>query len=153
MTELFETVRYSPTLPEGTVVDEHGLPVIDDDDEDEGDDENEDGVVASAVEERAAAALAALDDDASEDDLAALAALAADDGLSEEAFLSRMPPQLRESYLRGKVAARIRWGTPGDFTRCVAQAKIHGMGRKAEGACARLHRDAVGFWPGDRRNR
>jgi hypothetical protein len=111
------------------------------------------GLTASAVEERAAAALAALDDDASDEDLAALAALAADEGLSEEAFLSQMPPQLRESYLRGKVAARIRWGTPGDFTRCVAQAKVHGMGRKAEGACARLHRDAVGFWPGDRRNR
>jgi hypothetical protein len=35
MTELFETVRYSPTLPEGTVVDEHGLPVIEGDDEDD----------------------------------------------------------------------------------------------------------------------
>lgn len=102
-----------------------------------------------------AALLAELDDedDVSEDDLAELAELATDEGMSEEAFLSRMPPQLRESYLTGKVAARIRWGSPGDFTRCVRQAKVHGMGRKAEGACAQLHRAAVGFWPGDRRNR
>jgi hypothetical protein len=64
-----------------------------------------------------------------------------------------MPPQLQRSYLTGKVAARIRWGTPGDFTRCVRQAKVHGMGRMAEGACARLHHKATGMWPGDRRNR
>jgi len=67
--------------------------------------------------------------------------------------VSRMPPQLQRSYLTGKVAARIRWGTPGDFTRCVRQAKVHGMGRMAEGACATLHHKATGMWPGDRRNR
>lgn len=103
-----------------------------------------------------AALLAALDDEAddvTDEDLQALADLAADEGLDEEAFLSRMPPQLQKSYLTGKVAARIRWGAPGDWRRCVAQAKVHGMGRKAEGACSTLHRKAVGFWPGDRRNR
>ncbi len=63
-----------------------------------------------------------------------------------------MPPQLKESYLRGKVAARIRWNTPGDWTRCVVQAKAHGMGHKAEGACSSLHKIATGVWPGDRRN-
>lgn len=73
--------------------------------------------------------------------------------MTEEAFVSRMPPQLQKSYLSGKVAARIRWGSPGDWRRCVAQAKVHGMGHKAEGACSTLHRKAVGFWPGDRRNR
>jgi hypothetical protein len=40
-----------------------------------------------------------------------------------EDYISRMPPQLRESYLRGEVAARIAWGTPGDITRCMAQAR------------------------------
>lgn len=83
----------------------------------------------------------------------ALADLAAEEGLDEEVFVSRMPPQLQKSYLTGKVAQRIRWGSSGDWRRCVVQAKAHGMGRKAEGACSTLHRRAVGFWPGDRRNR
>lgn len=65
---------------------------------------------------------------------------------------STMPPQLQQSYLVGKVAKRIRWRTPGDMTRCIIQAKAHGMGHKAEGACATLHKKANGYWPGDRRN-
>lgn len=67
--------------------------------------------------------------------------------------VSRMPPQLRRSYLTGKVAARIRWGTPGDFTRCVRQAAKHGIPmRQRKGMCATLHKQATGIWPGDRRN-
>jgi hypothetical protein len=67
---------------------------------------------------------------------------------------SRMPVQLQKSYLTGKVAARIRWGTPGDFTRCVRQARKHGMTPgQAKGVCAKFHRRATGMWPGDRRNR
>lgn len=62
--------------------------------------------------------------------------------------VSRMPAQLQRSYVAGKVAQRIRWGVPGDFKRCVTQARIHGMGRKAEGACAMLHHKALGVWPG-----
>ncbi len=65
---------------------------------------------------------------------------------------SRMPPQLQKSYLSGKVAARIRWGSGGDFNRCVRQAKKHGMGVKAKGACATLHKKATGFYPGKGRN-
>ncbi|MGH3927684.1 MAG: hypothetical protein ACRDTT_33280, partial [Pseudonocardiaceae bacterium] len=42
--------------------------------------------------------------------------------------VSRMPPRLQQSYLTGKVGNRIRWGAPGDFMRCVTQAKVHGMG-------------------------
>lgn len=101
-----------------------------------------------------AALLAALDDDedVSDEDLQQLADLAAEEGLTEDAFISRMPPQLQKSYLTGKVAARIRWNTPGDMTRCMAQAKVHGMGRMGPGACARLHKIATGVWPGDRRN-
>lgn len=61
---------------------------------------------------------------------------------------SAMPGQLQRSYLTGKVAPRIRWGVAGDWRRCVRQARVHGMGSKAEGACARLHRKATGQWPG-----
>lgn len=64
-----------------------------------------------------------------------------------------MPRQLEQSYLTGKVAARIRWGTGGDFTRCVKQAMKHGMSPgMAKGACNKLHKKATGFYPGDRRN-
>ncbi len=123
---------------------------------------------ASDADERERAALAAelADDDSDEERLAALAGL--DEGeeftalatfVSEHAdaddasFASLMPPQLQRSYLAGEVATRIVWGTPGDFRRCVVQAKAHGMGRKAQGACNYLHNKAVGFYPGDRRNK
>ena len=64
-----------------------------------------------------------------------------------------MPRQLERSYLTGKVAVRIRWNTPGDFTRCVRQAVKHGMTPAvAKGACNKLHKKATGVYPGDRRN-
>jgi hypothetical protein len=65
-----------------------------------------------------------------------------------------MPKQLRRSYLSGKVAARIRWGTPGDYTRCVRQAMKHGMSpRVAKGMCQTLHKAATGMYTGDKRHR
>lgn len=64
-----------------------------------------------------------------------------------------MPRQLQESYLTGKVAARIRWNTGGDFTRCVKQATKHGMlPGVGKGACNTLHKLATGVYPGDKRN-
>lgn len=67
--------------------------------------------------------------------------------------VSRMPPQLQKSYLTGKVAARIRWGTPGDYGRCVRQAMKHGMSsRQAHGACQTLHKKATGMYTGDKRH-
>jgi len=81
-----------------------------------------------------AAALAELDADPDTDpaDVGALA-------------VSRMPAKLRESYLRGKVAARIRWGSPGDGTRCMAQARAHGVPKRMiAGMCQRLHIEATG---------
>lgn len=99
--------------------------------------------------EALAAALADLDDDVSVEDLQAMADLAADEGLDEAAFLSRMPAQLRKSYLTGKVAARIRWGSSGDFNRCVAQATKHEIpGHMRKGMCNILHRQATGTAPG-----
>ncbi len=68
--------------------------------------------------------------------------------------VSNMPVQLRQSYLRGKVAARIRWRTPGDYTRCVRQARKHGMSsRQAHGVCQTLHKAATGMYTGDKRHR
>lgn len=66
---------------------------------------------------------------------------------------SRMPPQLRRSYLHGKVAARIRWKTPGDYTRCVAQARKHGMSSGvAHGLCQTLHKRATGMYTGEKKH-
>jgi hypothetical protein len=58
---------------------------------------------------------------------------------------------LKRYWGQGAGAARIRWGTPGDFTRCSRQLSKY-LGPRAKGYCARLHREQTGAWPGDRRN-
>lgn len=63
--------------------------------------------------------------------------------------VSRMPEQLKQSYLHGKAAAKIEWGSDGDFARCVAEAVHHGIpGRMRKGMCSTLHRLATGKNPG-----
>jgi hypothetical protein len=57
---------------------------------------------------------------------------------------------LRAYWLHGKGAAKIRWGTPGDFTRCVRQLSKYVT--DPDGLCAEYHHDATGMWPGDKRN-
>lgn len=64
---------------------------------------------------------------------------------------SRMPEQLKRYWLTGKGAAKIRWGTPGDFTRCVRNLRDD-FPEDTEGLCANLHHEATGMWPGDARN-
>ena len=56
---------------------------------------------------------------------------------------------LREYWLRGKGAAKIRWNTPGDWTRCVRQLSKY-MGPRAKGYCALRHKEATGLWTGDK---
>lgn len=59
-----------------------------------------------------------------------------------------------EKYWKfGAGAARIRWGTSGDFTRCDVQLSKHVGPARAKRICAQWHRDMVGFWPGDKRNK
>lgn len=67
---------------------------------------------------------------------------------------SKMPAHLQKVYAPGgKVGGRIRWGTGGDFTRCVSQAKKHGMADGvAKGLCAKLHKRYTGNWPGAKAN-
>lgn len=54
--------------------------------------------------------------------------------------------QMLETYwTKGAGAAKIGWGSPGDFDRCVAH-----MGkfvRDPEGLCAEYHHKALGIWP------
>lgn len=59
---------------------------------------------------------------------------------------------LRREYLHGKIAARIRWGTPNDWTRCVAIASEHMTHDQAQGYCQLRHKEATGLYTGDRRH-
>jgi hypothetical protein len=60
--------------------------------------------------------------------------------------------ELRKYWTRGKGGAKIRWGTPGDWTRCVRNLRKY-IGPRAKGYCALRHKEMNGVWPGDRKNR
>jgi hypothetical protein len=59
--------------------------------------------------------------------------------------------ELRQYWTRGKGAAKIRWGTPGDWTRCVRQLSKY-MGPRAKGYCQLRHKEATGVYTGSRLN-
>jgi DNA-binding ferritin-like protein len=59
--------------------------------------------------------------------------------------------QLRKYWTVGKGGAKIRWGTGGDWTRCVRQLTKY-MGARSKGYCALRHKEMNGMWPGDQRN-
>lgn len=58
---------------------------------------------------------------------------------------------LRRYWTRGKGAAKIRWGTPGDWTRCVRQLSKY-MGPRAKGYCQLRHKEATGVYTGSKLN-
>lgn len=55
--------------------------------------------------------------------------------------------RLRVYWTRGEGAAKIRWGVPHDFYRCVDHLTKY-VGTRAKGLCAIYHRAAIGVWPG-----
>ena len=57
--------------------------------------------------------------------------------------------RLMEYWARGEGAAKIRWGQPGDFYRCVAHLGKYVPPNEVEGLCSNLHRRALGTNPGD----
>jgi hypothetical protein len=59
--------------------------------------------------------------------------------------------KLRRYWTTGKGAAKIRWGTPGDWTRCVRQLSKY-MGPRAKGYCQLRHKDATGVYTGSKLN-
>lgn len=61
---------------------------------------------------------------------------------------SKMPPQLKAYWLAGEGAAKIRWGAPGSFDRCVRELKDE-FPQDPEGLCANLYKEATGRWPGE----
>jgi hypothetical protein len=60
--------------------------------------------------------------------------------------------KLRRYWTVGKGGAKIRWGTGGDWTRCVQQLSKY-LGPRAKGYCALRHKEMNGIWPGDRNNK
>jgi len=60
--------------------------------------------------------------------------------------------KLRHYWTRGPGAAKILWGTPGDWTRCVRYLGKY-MGPRAKGYCSLRHKEMTHMWPGDRANR
>ena len=60
--------------------------------------------------------------------------------------------QLRRYWTVGKGGImKIRWNSPGDWTRCYRHLKKY-MGPRAKGYCSLRHKEMTGMWPGDRRN-
>lgn len=60
-----------------------------------------------------------------------------------------LPHQLKEWWEHGEGAAKIRWGQPGDFDRCVRLAVEHAemSPDKAKGFCNERHHAATGMYP------
>ena len=56
--------------------------------------------------------------------------------------------RLRDYWTKGPGAAKIGWGSPGDFNRCRAQVAKYVKPQHLNGYCANRHYDALGFWPG-----
>jgi hypothetical protein len=56
--------------------------------------------------------------------------------------------RLRDYWVRGPGAAKIGWGSPGDFNRCRLQLAKYVKPQYLNGYCANRHFDALGFWPG-----
>jgi hypothetical protein len=59
--------------------------------------------------------------------------------------------ELRRYWTVGEGAAKIRWGTPGDWTRCVRNLSKY-MGPRAKGYCQLRHKEATGIYTGDSKN-
>lgn len=66
----------------------------------------------------------------------------------------RETSRLRNYWAVGAGAAKIAWGTPGDFNRCRANLSQY-VPRPdwLAGLCANIHFDALGFWPGQHLSR
>ena len=47
---------------------------------------------------------------------------------------------------------KIRWGTEGDWTRCVRELSKYMTRDEAEGYCQNLHKRNTGVYTGDKRN-
>lgn len=60
--------------------------------------------------------------------------------------------KLRRYWTIGEGGAKIRWGTKGDWSRCVRLLSKH-LGVRAKGYCALRHKEMTGMWTGDKAHR
>lgn len=60
--------------------------------------------------------------------------------------------QLERYWKYGPGAAKIRWGTDGDWTRCERNLVRHVGSERAKRICSTWHNDMNGYFPGDKRN-
>lgn len=64
--------------------------------------------------------------------------------------------RIKDYWAHGEGAAKIQWGSPGDFSRCIQhiQTAVTKDGHAPlsdhmiKGLCATLHHEATGAWPG-----
>ena len=56
--------------------------------------------------------------------------------------------RLMRYWANGVGAAKIGWGTDGDFDRCVLHLSKYVSPGVVKGLCANLHHRATGAWPG-----
>lgn len=94
--------------------------------------------------------------DLTEGALVDFAALAADLDVKAEGGADRNrgnAEALRRSYVSGKTAAKIRWGTPGDHTRCVKIAGKHMTPDQAHGYCNLRSKEATGHYSGEKESK
>lgn len=56
--------------------------------------------------------------------------------------------RLMEYWAHGEGAAKIGWGTPGDFNRCRSHLAKYVRPDEVDGLCSNLHKRATGFRPG-----
>lgn len=79
---------------------------------------------------------------------------------SGDAYVSRVLAEakgnndgaFRHYWQHGEGAARIAWGTSGDYNRCVAKISKFVSKDRAQRICAQWNHDVTGYWPGDHRN-
>jgi hypothetical protein len=72
-----------------------------------------------------------------------------DDMFDSVLAASRVPENLAEYWTTGEGAAKIRWGTSGDFERCRRALAEYVSPGQLSGMCANLHHRATGKWPGE----
>lgn len=55
--------------------------------------------------------------------------------------------RLKRYWTVGEGAAKIDWGAPGDFDRCVVELGKYMQLEEAHGYCAERHHEVLGIWP------
>jgi hypothetical protein len=56
--------------------------------------------------------------------------------------------RLMEYWAHGAGAAKIGWGVPGDYSKCLVELGKYVDPKVLHGLCSNLHHRATGAWPG-----